>query len=92
MWPEERTEAARGDKVRVRAVPELSKIPVPGSRQIGSSFLGVILALNVCGHSEYHEPFADGALIRPFSLHGFLDSPKKQVGLKVGCMCVGFLW
>lgn len=92
MWSEERTEAARGDKVGARAGPELSKIPVPGSRQIGSSFLGVILALNVCGHSEYHEPFADGALIRPLSLHGFLDSPEKQVSLKVGGMCVGFLW
>lgn len=86
MWPEERTEAARGDKVGAL------KTPVPGSRRIGSSFLGVILALNVCGHSEYHEPFADGALIWPLSLHGFLDSPEKQVSLKVGCMCVGFLW
>lgn len=47
MWPEGRTEAARGDKVRARAGSELSKTPVPGSRQIRSNFLGVEPTLNV---------------------------------------------
>lgn len=70
MWPQGRTEAARGDKARARAGPEFSKTPVPGSRQSRSYFLGVEPSLNVwpgqnttgtciCG---------DGELIRPLSL------------------------
>lgn len=38
LWPEGRTEAHRGGKIRARTGPELSKAPVPGYDQLGPIF------------------------------------------------------